>query len=186
MHHAGDTHVSVTAVGNEVLYMSAPPEFRGNLRSSYGQLFGFSFRVASMEGVRVNIGDIIFEGEDGLQVSTRLNAQNNPVPSTAFQSYVFRLHEDPSLGWEPMVRGFDFQKLLNNLKSIKIRMIFAPQGTGLLENVFIESAIFDPSSPVGVPWIEECTCPEPYTGNHCEQCNRGYKRQSGVDDKFGQ
>lgn len=186
MHHAGDSHVSITAVGNEVLYMSAPPEFLGNLRSSYGQLFGFSFRVASMEGVRVNLGDIIFEGEDGLQVSTRLNAQNNSMPSTAFQSYVFRLHEDPLLGWEPMVRGFDFQKLLNNLKSIKIRMIFAPQGTGLLDNVFIESAISDPSSPLGVPWVEECTCPEPYTGNHCEQCNRGYKRQSEVDDKFGQ
>lgn len=176
----------MTAVGNEVLYMSAPPMFLGNVRSSYGQLFGFSFRVAAVEGVRVGPGDVILEGEGGLNISIRLNAQNNPLPTSTFQNYVFRLHEDPSLGWQPMLRGFDFQKLLTNLKSIKIRMTFAPQGTGLLDNVFLESAIYDPSSPLSVPWVEECSCPAPYTGDHCEQCSDGYTRQTGAADKYGQ
>ena len=186
IHHREDSHISVTAVGNEVLYVSAPAVFLGDRRSSYGQLFGFSFHVASTAGVQVEPGDVVLEGEDGSKVSVRLNAQNNPLPTTTFQTYVFRLHEDPSLGWEPMLRGFDFQKLLTNLKSIKIRMNFAPQGTGLLDNVFLESAIYDPSSPLRVPWVEKCSCPAPYTGDHCEQCSDGYTRQKGALDKYGQ
>ena len=58
--------------------MSAPALFLGNVRSSYGQLFGFSFRVASTQGVQVAPGDIILEGQDGLKVSARLSAQGNP------------------------------------------------------------------------------------------------------------
>lgn len=181
-------HISVTAIGNEVLYVSAPAMYLGNLRSSYGQLFGFSFRVAAVEGVQVEPSDIILESEDGSQVSARLNIQNNPIPSTNFQNYVFRLHEDPSLGWEPMLKGFDFQKLLTNLKAIKIRMNYGPQGTGLLDNVFLESAIYDPRTApeLQVPWVENCTCPAPYTGKNCEQCSVGYTRQQGSDDKYGQ
>ncbi|XP_078356510.1 LOW QUALITY PROTEIN: laminin subunit gamma-1-like, partial [Oculina patagonica] len=189
VHHPGDSedsHISVTAVGNEVLYVSAPAIFLGDVRSSYGQLFGFSFRVASTEGVQVEPGDIILEGENGLKVSARLNAQNNPIPTTTFQNYVFRLHEDPSLGWEPILRGFDFQKLLTSLKAIKIRMNYAPQGTGLIKNVFLESAIYDPRSPFRVNWVEECSCPAPYTGDHCEQCSVGYTRMKGSDDEYGQ
>ncbi|KAJ7334372.1 laminin subunit [Desmophyllum pertusum] len=186
IHHQGEHYISVTAVGNEVLYVSAPAIFLGNLRSSYGQLFGFSFRVAATEGVQVEPGDLILEGEDGLKVSARLNAQNNPVPTTDFQNYVFRLHEDPSLGWVPLLRGFDFQKLLTNLKAIKIRMNYAPQGTGLIDNVFMESALYDPRSPFRVPWVEECSCPAPFTGDHCEQCSVGYTRQRGSKDKYGQ
>lgn len=180
------SHISVTAVGNEVLYISAPDKFLGDRRSSYGQLFGFTFRVAATEGVQVEPGDIILEGENGLKVSARLNAQNNPVPSTSFQNYVFRLHEDPSLGWEPLLRGFDFQKLLASLISIKIRMNYAPQGTGLIDNVFLESAIYLPQSLSRVNWVEECSCPAPYTGDHCEECNVGYTRQKGSKDKYGQ
>lgn len=180
------SHISVTAVGNEVLYISAPDKFLGDRRSSYGQLFGFTFRVAATEGVQVEPGDIILEGENGLKVSARLNAQNNPVPSTSFQNYVFRLHEDPSLGWEPLLRGFDFQKLLTSLISIKIRMNYAPQGTGLIDNVFLESAIYLPQSLSRVNWVEECSCPAPYTGDHCEECSVGYTRQKGSKDKYGQ
>lgn len=186
IHHVGESYISVTAVGNEVLYVSAPAMYLGDLRSSYGQLFGFSFRVAATEGVQVEPGDIILESENGVQVSARLNAQNNPAPNTTFQTYMFRLHEDPSLGWEPMLRGFDFQKLLTNLKAIKIRMNYGPQGTGLLDNVFVESAIYDPRSPFRVPWVEECSCPAPYTGKNCEQCSVGYTRQRGSDDRYGQ
>lgn len=180
------SHISVTAVGNEVLYISAPDKFLGDRRSSYGQLFGFTFRVAATEGVQVEPGDIILESENGLKVSARLNAQNNPVPSTSFQNYVFRLHEDPSLGWEPLLRGFDFQKLLTSLISIKIRMNYAPQGTGLIDNVFLESAIYLPQSLSRVNWVEECSCPAPYTGDHCEECSVGYTRQKGSKDKYGQ
>lgn len=180
------SHISVTAVGNEVLYISAPDKFLGDRRSSYGQLFGFTFRVAATEGVQVEPGDIILEGENGLKVSARLNAQNNPVPSTSFQNYVFHLHEDPSLGWEPLLRGFDFQKLLTSLISIKIRMNYAPQGTGLIDNVFLESAIYLPQSLSRVNWVEECSCPAPYTGDHCEECSVGYTRQKGSKDKYGQ
>lgn len=131
-------------------------------------------------------GDIILEGKNGLKVSARLNAQNNPVPSTTFQNYVFRLHEDPSLGWEPLLRGFDFQKLLTSLMAIKIRMNYAPQGTGLIDNVFMESAVYSPQSPLRVPWVEECSCPAPYIGDNCEECSVGYTRQKESKDKYGQ
>ena len=165
--------------------MSAPRIFLGNRRSSYGHLFGFSFRVAGVEGVQVEPGDVILEGESGVKVRARLNAQNNPTPSTTFQRYAFRLHEDPSLGWDPLLKGFNFQRLLTNLKSIKIRMNYAAQGTGLIDDVFLESAVYDPTSPLSVNWVEECSCPAPYTGDHCERCSDGYTREIGSLDRYG-
>lgn len=111
-------------------------------------------------------------------------AQNNPIPTTTFQKYSYRLHEDAGFGWQPQLNGFEFQKLLTTLQNIKIRMNYATQGTGMLDDVFLEVAVYDPSSQKRVNWVEECTCPPPYRGTFCENCKEGYTRQNGVRNSF--
>ena len=178
--------MSVTSIGNELVFAVAPSVFYGDRRSSYGQRLGFSFRVAASGSIQVDSGDLVLEGENGLKISTRLSSQGNQLPTSEFQKYVFRLHEDPSLGWEPLLTAFDFQRLLTNLKSIKVRLNYAPQGTGMLDEVFLESAVYDDSSPSQVMWVEKCSCPAPYRGDNCELCSDGYTRQKGDKDKYGQ
>lgn len=133
----------------------------------------------------MDFADITLEGEGGLQVTTQLTSQRNPKPTTEFQNYVFRLHEHPSFGWEPRLTGYDFQRLLSNLKSLKIRVNYADQGTGMLDDVFFESTVYDPASLRQVNWVEQCSCPPQYRGNHCERCNVGFTREFGVKNRYG-
>ncbi|EDO36523.1 predicted protein, partial [Nematostella vectensis] len=178
--------VSVTAIGKESLFARASLVYIGNRRSSYGQTFGFMFRVGTVDGMQVDNGDITIEGEGGLKITTQLTAQGNPKPGVAFQQYRYRLHEDASFGWRPSLTSHDFQRLLTSIKSIKIRMNYADQGTGMLDGMFFESAVYDPTSPNQVNWVEQCSCPKEYKGNNCEQCKDGYTRQAGSTDRYAQ
>lgn len=63
-------------------------------------------------------------------------------------------------------------------------MNYAGQGTGMLDNVFLEAAVFDPTNPKPVNWVEECVCPPPYEGKVCEKCKEGYTRQNGVANRY--
>lgn len=53
--HSPSGFISMTAVGKETLFAKASLVFYGNRRSSYGQRFGFKFRVGTTEGVAVRI-----------------------------------------------------------------------------------------------------------------------------------
>lgn len=134
---------------------------------------------------QVDFADVTLEGEDGLKITTQLTSQKNPKPTTNFQYYIYRLHEHPSFGWEPRLNGYDFQKLLTNLRSLKIRVNYADQGTGMLDEVFFESTVYDPATVQPVNWVEQCDCLPQYRGNNCEHCNEGFTRENGVQNPYG-
>uniref|UniRef100_A0A8C1KJY5 Laminin, gamma 1 n=1 Tax=Cyprinus carpio TaxID=7962 RepID=A0A8C1KJY5_CYPCA len=48
------------------------------------------------------------------------------------------------------------------------------QGAGYLDNVSLVTARRGPGTPAR--WVEKCTCPQGYLGQHCEQCDLGYRR----------
>lgn len=49
-----------------------------------------------------------------------------------------------------------------------------PPGAGYLDDVSLVTARRGPGVPAR--WVEQCTCPQGYQGQHCEQCTVGYRR----------
>ncbi|KAK1329285.1 hypothetical protein QTO34_011466 [Cnephaeus nilssonii] len=124
---------------------------------------------------RLSAEDVVLEGA-GLRVSVPLIAQGNSYPSETTVKYVFRLHEATDYPWRPTLTPFEFQKLLNNLTSIKIRGTYSERSAGYLDDVTLASA--HPGPGVPATWVETCTCPVGYGGQFCEMCISGYRRET--------
>ncbi|NXY88567.1 LAMC1 protein, partial [Alcedo cyanopectus] len=156
------------------MYFVAPRKFLGNQVLSYGQNLTFSFRVDRRD-TRLSAEDLVLEGA-GLRVSVPLIAQGNPYPSENAMTYTFRLHEATDYPWRPALTAFEFQKLLHNLTSIKIRGTYSERSAGHLDDFTVTSARPGPGVPV--PWVESCSCPVGYEGQFCERCSSGYRRET--------
>ncbi|KFV16423.1 Laminin subunit gamma-1, partial [Pterocles gutturalis] len=166
--------ISVTSDSYFPMYFVAPRKFLGNQVLSYGQNLTFSFRVDRRD-TRLSAEDVVLEGA-GLRVSVPLIAQGNPYPSENALTYTFRLHEATDYPWRPALTAFEFQKLLHNLTSIKIRGTYSERSAGHLDDVTITSARPGPGVPV--TWVESCSCPAGYEGQFCERCSSGYRRET--------
>ncbi|KFP62450.1 Laminin subunit gamma-1, partial [Cariama cristata] len=166
--------ISVISDSYFPMYFIAPRKFLGNQVLSYGQNLTFSFRVDRRD-TRLSAEDLVLEGA-GLRVSVPLIAQGNPYPSENALVYAFRLHEATDYPWRPVLTAFDFQKLLHNLTSIKIRGTYSERSAGHLDDVTITSARPGPGVPA--VWVESCSCPAGYEGQFCERCSSGYRRET--------
>ncbi|KFP41541.1 Laminin subunit gamma-1, partial [Chlamydotis macqueenii] len=166
--------ISVISDSYFPMYFVAPRKFLGNQILSYGQNLTFSFRVDRRD-TRLSAEDLVLEGA-GLRVSVPLIAQGNPYPSENALIYTFRLHEAADYPWRPTLTAFDFQKLLHNLTSIKIRGTYSERSAGHLDDVTITSARPGPGIPAA--WVESCSCPVGYEGQFCERCSSGYRRET--------
>uniref|UniRef100_A0A668A017 Laminin subunit gamma-1 n=1 Tax=Myripristis murdjan TaxID=586833 RepID=A0A668A017_9TELE len=154
------------------MYFIAPEKFLGNQILSYSQNLSLSFRVDRRD-TRLSAEDLVLEG-GGLRVAVPLIAQGNAYPSETRQTYVFRLHDSTDYPWRPTISHSDFQKLLHNLTAIKIRGTYSERSAGYLDDVSLVTARRGPGAPAR--WVEQCTCPQGYQGQHCEQCTLGYRR----------
>ncbi|XP_078121300.1 laminin subunit gamma-1 [Sander vitreus] len=154
------------------MYFVAPEKFLGNQLLSYGQNLSLSFRVDRRD-TRLSAEDLVLEGAD-LRVAVPLIAQGNAYPNENMQTYVFRLHDSTDYPWRPAISHADFQKLLHNLTAVKIRGTYSERSAGYLDNVSLVTAKRGPGAPAR--WVERCTCPQGYQGQHCEQCTLGYRR----------
>uniref|UniRef100_A0A3B4ZY12 Laminin subunit gamma 2 n=1 Tax=Stegastes partitus TaxID=144197 RepID=A0A3B4ZY12_9TELE len=163
------------------IYLYAPEPYLGNQLLSYRQNLSFSLRLD--RGVRhPSTSDVILEG-GGLRVTTSLGDLRSIVPCGQKIKYSFRLDEQPDSRWRPQISSFQFQKLLQNLTSIKIRTTFGETGRGYLDNVQLVSA--RPADGVPARWVQACSCPPGYDGLFCERCAAGFRRRSPADGAFG-
>lgn len=156
------------------MYFIAPEKFLGEQLLSYGQNLSLSFR-ADRRDTRLSAEDLVLEGA-GLRVAVPLIAQGNAYPSETAQTYVFRLHDKTNYPWRPSLSHSEFQKLLHNLTAIKIRGTYSEKSSGYLDDVSMVTARRAPGPPAR--WVERCTCPLGYEGQHCEECALGYRRGS--------
>uniref|UniRef100_A0A668VKH4 Laminin subunit gamma-1 n=1 Tax=Oreochromis aureus TaxID=47969 RepID=A0A668VKH4_OREAU len=154
------------------IYFVAPEKFLGNQVLSYGQNLTLNFRVDRRDS-RLSAEDLVLEGAN-LRVAVPLIAQGNSYPNENSQTYVFRLHDSTDYPWRPTISHADFYKLLHNLTAIKIRGTYSDRSAGYLDDVSLVTARRGPGVPAR--WVEQCTCPQGYQGQHCEQCTVGYRR----------
>ncbi|CAH1999429.1 unnamed protein product [Acanthoscelides obtectus] len=176
------THsISVKAYTDEIAYFVAPQRYLGNQRASYNQLLEFTLRTADDRPIPSAM-DIILEGS-GRVISNTIFAQQNRLPSTQDQKYAFRLHEHPDYGWQPKLSSISFISVLSDLKAIKIKGTYTPEGTGFLSRVKLETAIRGLSGEPAL-WMEICDCPTGYVGQFCESCAPGFKHSPALGGSF--
>lgn len=170
--HSTGQEISLISDDYFPMYFVAPEKFLGNQLLSYGQNFTFQFRVDRRD-TRLSAEDMVLEGA-GLRVAVPLFAQGNAYPGENMQTYTFRLHDSTDYPWRPTLTHSDFQRLLHNLTAIKIRGTYSERSAGYLDDVSLTTARQGPGTPA--LWVETCTCPQGYVGQHCEQCAQGYRR----------
>jgi len=174
-------------------YFVAPDKFLGDQQKSYGQFLSFDLKLdeydsSSVEGsgytnveqnVRTSRSDLVLEG-NGNRISLTITEQGNPLPKLKKQNFRFRLHE--AAGFEPKLSSFEFQKLLNRLTAIKIRSSYAFGSKVYLDNVKLETAVFQGS---GEPadWVEVCE-KKGYIPGSLNTCKDGYTRDPPNGNEF--
>ena len=173
-------NVRITAQNSgDALYLVAPRKYLGNRLSSYARKLSIVLGVTELQpGWNDTTKDIILEGA-GLKVEFPITAQGNAEPKQRFERYTFILKEPEGMS------VFDFQKLLNELTAIKIRVTYG-RVIGVIDSISMEATMpASINSLEQVDWEEQCRCKKGYTGNQCEKCDSGYTRENAKDGKLG-
>ena len=173
-------NVRITAQNSgEALYLVAPKQYLGDRLGSYARKLTFVLGVTELQQGWDDIRkDFILEGA-GLKAEFPITAQGNGAPKPRFEEYTFVLKEPKGMG------VFDFQKLLNDLTAIKIRVTYG-RVIGVIDSISMEAT--KPASINSlqqVDWEEQCRCKKGYTGIQCEKCDSGYTRENAKEGKYG-
>ncbi|RNA21261.1 Laminin subunit gamma-1 [Brachionus plicatilis] len=171
----------VTSTTQEVWFLVSH-EFLGNQLNSYNQNFSFELRIenSSYFKPRASRKDLIIENlNEKLEVYIPIYGSNSAqkTPHAQKQTFTFVLNQYSN--WMPQLTSRDFQRLLTNVSSIKIRASYAPNSIAVLGNIEMTTAKPYNEKTSNQPtalFIEECTCPSGHMGERCETCSRGYRR----------
>nr|XP_023421308.1 laminin subunit gamma-3 [Cavia porcellus] len=165
-------------LGPEEEELTAPELFLGDQRLSYGQPLTLTFQVPP--GGSLPPTQLRLEGA-GLRLALKPSDQS--VPQDAGQQGQAQVHfllQETSEDTLPALPAFHFQRVLANLTALCIRT--SGQGSGLsgqvlLSEVRLTSARAQQGRSPPATWVETCSCPQGYTGQFCEACAPGYKRE---------
>ncbi|KAF2985546.1 hypothetical protein EK904_002761 [Melospiza melodia maxima] len=193
--------------GEEPVDFLAPEKFLQNQRLSYGQLLSLLLGVEDGtrtepggpllqvqlllegEGMKITMSSSKSQLQHGKQAVTfrdplprsqhgaELSCSTQPMLALSClpHSLSNRLHEAEE-GAEPLLSAFSFQRLLSNLSSLHLRVSHGlGRGRLSLSQVQLTSARPGPGPRAG--WVEECTCPTGYSGQFCQSCAPGFKRE---------
>lgn len=184
---------------NEEIYFLASDEFLGNQLNSFNQELTFDLQIIADEqyfsgqSIRASRRDLILVNSHlNLEVylpiyggaSSPLSHYN--LPSLEKQTFTFKLNQHS--GWMPALTAFEFQRLLTNLSAIKLRASYLPMSQTFLSRFTLKTAVKS-SSQLPFPLdaalhVEECKCPIGYSGQHCESCAHGYRRDPVYGGQF--
>jgi len=177
-----EQYVYVRPVENKELYFVAPKRYLGNRLTSYTKVFSFLYGVFKQRTdpqPLTSRKDIIIESHDA-RATYEITDQGNQKPTDRFINFKFRLVEPPGM------TTFNFQRLLSNVKAVKIRVTYLPSRRGAIDDIKLESTQFvSQNSPEQVKWAEDCVCKQGYTGTQCNKCDAGYTRSTGTKAPYG-
>ncbi len=155
--------------------------------ASYNQDLSFTLKFLYRQSSLYRKDIIIENAQKRIQVHQtfydKLDLEEIASPEPITKEFKFRLKEKN--GWVPYLRARDFQVLLSNITSIKIKASLGDYT--FLHNFKLKSAIKKSGKNISenvATWIEECKCPEGHTGQFCERCQVGYKRAKINGDVF--
>ncbi|CAF0708121.1 unnamed protein product [Brachionus calyciflorus] len=171
------------------VWFNAPSQFLGQQRNTYNQELSLKLKFQVGKSTLSKKDLIIENSNNNLQIyrtlydqANNLRIKNDPL-DTVEQEFIFKLKETD--GWRPTLSSKDFQRLLSNITSIKIK---ANVDYTFLQSFSIKSAekVSKNSGADFTPakWIEECTCPPSHTGQFCENCAPGFRREIQFGDSF--
>ncbi|XP_069914292.1 laminin subunit gamma-3 [Oryctolagus cuniculus] len=157
--------------------LMAPGQFLGDQRLSYGQPLTLTLHV-SPGGAPPPVVQLRLEGA-GLALSLRPSLDAGQPGEAQIRFLLQETSEDA----HPPLPAFHFQRLLANLTALRIQAnVTAPHprlsGQVLLAEVRLTSAQPQRGPFPAASWVETCTCPQGYTGQFCESCAPGYKRET--------
>nr|XP_033817524.1 laminin subunit gamma-3 isoform X2 [Geotrypetes seraphini] len=158
----------------------APDKFLGQQQFSYGQLLSLRLRAPG-NGTLPPAIRLILEGAGRKLSSLRSGSQICPDNSQQDCMLLFRLSEVP-YDFKPTLSSFDFHRLLTNLTGLWVTAGSHLEGTVFLREVRLVSArpgLFPPAE-----WVEQCVCPLGYTGQLCESCALGYRRETPLSGPY--
>ncbi|KAM9306899.1 laminin subunit gamma-3 [Pholidichthys leucotaenia] len=163
---------------DDIGFFKAPGKFLGQHLYSYGQCLSITFTSETPELLPDHV-TVLLRGS-GITLSADLTAQ--PVMGrdpglTPQNRFTVSLHENESR-FKPPLLAFEFQRLLNNLTTLKISNAGGHNYTSQLAGVTLTSAVVspDPTNPPA-PWVESCSCPPGFAGQFCEWCTPGFTRE---------
>ncbi|XP_029776916.1 laminin subunit gamma-3 [Suricata suricatta] len=163
--------------------LTLPEKFLGDQRFSYGQPVTLTFwvpRGGSPLPVQLRL-----EGA-GLALTLRHSSLSGPRDAgQPGEGQLTFLLQETSEDVDPPLPPFHFQQLLANLTALRIRaggQSGSPPGRVYLTEVRLTSARRGLSPPAS--WVEACSCPEGYTGQFCESCAPGYKRETPLGGPY--
>ncbi|XP_003512944.1 laminin subunit gamma-3 isoform X1, partial [Cricetulus griseus] len=158
--------------------LSAPEKFLGYQRLSYGQPVILTLQVppgGSLPPVHLRL--------EGAGLALVLRTSSPPSPQDTKQPgqvQLWFLLQETSEEADSPLPAFHFQRLLANLTALDIWTRGQGQdhsGQVFLREVQLTSARPQRGFAPPVSWVESCLCPQGYTGQFCESCALGYKRE---------
>ncbi|WAR15211.1 PGBM-like protein, partial [Mya arenaria] len=153
---------------------SLPAKFRGDRVTAYGGYLRFTLEFSVRPEGRMYRDvdlEIISQGQ-----SARVYHLFEPALESSFND--LRSNTNPTRE--------TFMKMLSDVEGILIRATYHQNMASVtLRDVSMDTAIPTPTGLGGAPMVEDCRCPEGYTGLSCERCADGYLRVSDGRDGLG-
>jgi laminin, gamma 1 len=162
-------------------WLSAPREFLGDQSLSYNQFIDFRLKFSLMHSSATRKDLIIENAAAGLSayrsIYDLVNA-NDYKDNLDMITKHFKFNLKESDGWRPSLSSLNFQILLSNITSIRIKA--TNNGYTLLDQFNLKTAVKSNDevflSMKGANWVEKCICPKGHIGEFCQNCDIGYRR----------
>lgn len=182
--HSINSEVSALHTPDTIhFYWRLPKKFLGNQLMSYGSFLKYSIRYQeTFSPSPLKIPDVIIHG-NGITLYHyekdffhNLNGETN----VEVRFWVGEWHRDDQYSEiPPLFEDTTREDIMIVLQNIENILIKASYDANMLEssilNIEMESAQISNDSDLSrSAYVEQCSCPEGYTGSSCERCSPGY------------
>ncbi|KAL1250062.1 hypothetical protein QQF64_021067, partial [Cirrhinus molitorella] len=171
---------SFVSIPNDIYYWVLPQNFRGDKVTAYGGELQYRMRYEPQARSLVIDGrpDVVLQGNG---IFLEHYSQTKPLPRVpATITVSFRESAWRRLDGQPCTR----EHLLMALADINVFMIRATYADNMAEssisNIQMDIAVPHSTGNNRALEVEECACPQGYTGPSCQDCDVGYTRTPGL------
>ncbi|XP_060586623.1 basement membrane-specific heparan sulfate proteoglycan core protein-like isoform X4 [Ruditapes philippinarum] len=164
----------------ESLFFQLPAKFRGDRVTSYGGYLRFTLEFSARPEGRT-YRDVDLEIISTGQALRLYNLFEPGLQEGRTQTYEILLRESSfnDLRSNTAPTRETFMTILSDIAGILIRATYHQKMASVtLRDVSMDTAVASPTNLGGAPMVEDCRCPEGYTGLSCQRCADGYLRVS--------